>query len=97
MSKEKTTEEMIEEFLANGGKIEKIEYQEPEVKNTIGNINKKTPELMTLAEGQHMFTKKQKRRKKKKKVDLSGIDMSLIPEHLHDIVKKTSDISDNDK
>lgn len=84
----KTTEELIQEFLDNGGEIEKLDYVDPETKNIVGSTVKKVPQLMTLAEGEHMFGKKQKRRKKIKKQDFSGIDLSLIPEHLHHIINK---------
>ena len=84
----KTTEELIQEFLAKGGQIEKLEYIEPGKKQTVGSISNKTPQIMTLPEGADMFGKKQERKKKKKEVDLSNIDFSLIPEHLHDIIKK---------
>lgn len=85
---EKTTEELIKEFLDNGGKIEKLPPVEVDDKQVISSISpSKVPELMTLAEGEQMFGKKQKRKKKKKEPDYSGIDMSLIPEHLHEFIK----------
>lgn len=84
----KSTEEMIEEFLANGGVIEKLDPVEVEDKKVIGSTVKKVPELMTLAEGELMFGKKQTRKTKKKVPDFSGIDESLIPEHLHKFIKK---------
>lgn len=87
----KTTQELIEEFLANGGEIEKLDPVEVEDKKTIGSTVKKAPEIMTLAEGELMFGEKSKRRKKKKVPDYSGIDMSLIPEHLHKYIKKPAD------
>lgn len=83
----KTTEELIEEFLANGGEIEKLDPVEVEDSNPVGSTTKKIPELMTLAEGELMFGKKQKRTKKKEP-DFSNIDLDLIPEHLHHIIKK---------
>lgn len=84
----KTTEQLIEEFLANGGKIEKIPYVDPDNRETIGSTTKKVPQIMTLAEGEEMFGKKQQRKKKEKQEDFTGIDLDLIPEHLHHIIKK---------
>jgi hypothetical protein len=84
----KTTEQLIEEFLANGGEIEKLPYVDPETKHTVGSTTKKTPQIMTLAEGEEMFGKVKKRKKKIKEPDFSGIDLDLIPEHLHHIIKK---------
>ena len=84
----KTTEELIEEFLANGGEIEKLEAVEPEYKSIIGSTVKKTPELKTLAEGELLYGEKQKRRTKKKVPDFSGINLDLIQKHLHDFIKK---------
>lgn len=83
----KTTEELIEEFLANGGEIEKLDPVEVEDKKVIGSTVKKVPELMTLAEGELMFGKKQTRKTKKKEPDFSGINPELIPEHLHKFIK----------
>ena len=84
----KTTEQLIEEFLAKGGKIEKIPYVDPDNSQTIGSTNKKVPQIMTLAEGEELFGEKQKRKKKIKEQDFSSIDLDLIPEHLHHIIKK---------
>lgn len=84
----KTTEELIQEFLKNGGEIEKLDPVEVDDKQTIGSTVKKVPQIMTLAEGEHMFGKKQKRKTNNKKQDFSSIDIDLIPEHLHHIIKK---------
>lgn len=84
----KTDQELIEEFLARGGQIEKIENIEHVQKNTVGSINKKIPTLMTLAEGEDMFGEKNDREKKEKEPDYSDINISLIPEHLHKFLTK---------
>lgn len=86
----KTTEQLIEEFLANGGKIEKLSTVESSTRSVVGSTSKKTPELMTLAEGELMFGKKQERQKKEKEQDYSDIDLSLIPDHLHEFIKKSA-------
>lgn len=83
----KTTEQLIEEFLAKGGKIEKLDAIEPEWKNKVGSTTKKIPNLMTLPEGEFMFGRKQVKRKKIKKPDYSKINMDLIPNHLKKLLK----------
>lgn len=84
----KTTDELIKEFLDNGGEIEILDTVENEKKYVVGSTTKKIPELMTLAEGELMFGEKQKRKQKKKIPDFSNIDLSLIPDHLHHIINK---------
>lgn len=88
---DKTTEQLIEEFLSKGGEIEKIPYIRPEDKSTIGSTTKKITQIMTLAEGEELFGKKQERVKKIKDKDFSSIDLGLIPEHLHHFIKPVND------
>jgi hypothetical protein len=88
----KTTEELIEEFIKNGGQIETLEAIEPEHKKLVGfNIssNKDPVRLMSLLEGAELFTKKQK--VKKKKTKKLNIDMSLIPENIKNLLEKELD------
>lgn len=89
----KTNEELIEEFLKNGGEVEKLETIEPKSKTNVGSVSKKTAQLMTLPEGELMFgEKKEPREKKVKEVDYSGINADLIPEHLRKyMVSKTTE------
>ena len=82
MKKEKTHEEILEEFIAKGGIVEKIPYVEPKENRMIGSFSKKAPELLTLEEAELLYGQKQEKKKTIKKPDLSGIDMNLIPEHL---------------
>ncbi len=86
----KTTEEKIEEFLANGGKIEVLEPVEHEHPYVVRSTTKKVPELMTLPEAEHMFGKKQVKKKKVKVPDFSNINIDLIPEHLKGIITKAT-------
>jgi hypothetical protein len=83
---EKTDQELIEEFLARGGVIEKITHVEMQNRQVIGSTTKKTPNLLTLQEGEELFGEKQDRVKKEKVVDYSKINFDLIPEHLRDII-----------
>lgn len=79
--------ETIEEFLARGGQIEKVDnptFVKPKI---IGSVTKKQTSLMTLAEGELFFGEKGKRTKKVKETDYSGINFDLIPEHLKNIIK----------
>ena len=89
-------DELIKEFLENGGEIEKLPPQEYEQKYTIGSTVKKTPELKTLEEGRLLYTKKQVNKRKKKEVDLSDIDMSLIPDDLKQLVGYKDETKEDD-
>ncbi len=84
---EKTNEQLIEEFLANGGEIEVIPPVEPEESRMVRSTIKKVPEPMTLPEAEFMYGRKQVKKKKIKKPDFSNINMDLIPEHLREIIK----------
>ena len=87
----KTDQELLEEFLNAGGEVEALETIQPKSRTNVGSISKKTPTLITLAEGEELYGEKAERIKKEKEVDYSGIDLSLIPEHLHKfMVKKES-------
>lgn len=79
-------DKLIEDFLKNGGEVEIIPTPEYVGKYTVGSLNKKTPELKTLEEGRLLYTKSNKNKRKKKDIDFSDIDMSLIPDHLKEIV-----------
>ena len=89
----KTDEELIKEFLNNGGEVEKLETIELKSKTNVGSISKKTTQLLTLPEGELMYGEKKKPREKKiKEVDFSGINADLIPEHLRKyMVSKTTE------
>ena len=86
----KTTEELIEEFLANGGEVEVLDTIVPEDNRKVRSTQKKIPELMTLPQAEHMFGKKQVKRKKIKEPDFSNINIDLIPEHLRGIMKQSA-------
>lgn len=81
--------ETIEEFLARGGKIQKIDPQPIPDSTTIVKSTAKTPvKLQSLAEGAHFFAEKTKRTQPKKELDLTGIDMELLPDGLAEIFQK---------
>lgn len=86
----KTTQQLIDEFLTNGGKIEKLEPIEYEERHVVRSTVKKAPELMTLEEAENLFGKKQVKQKKVKVPDFSNININLIPEHLRGIIKQTA-------
>ena len=87
----KTTNELIEDFLANGGEIKKIPPEPYEVNNKVSSTAKKIPELKTLAEGEFLYGEKKKVRKKKTKPDYSEINMDLIPEHNKKLINYTKE------
>jgi hypothetical protein len=84
---EKTTQELIDEFLEKGGEIEVIPSISPEERHLIRSTAKKVPELMTLPEAELKFGKKQVKKKKIKIPDFSNINIELIPKHLRGIMK----------
>jgi hypothetical protein len=81
--------ETIAEFLARGGVIKRIEAQKPEDVNTLlKSTVAKTPQLYDLGDAAFYFPEEKKPRKRKKKeLDLSGINMALIPAHLRETLK----------
>lgn len=91
----KSTEELIQEFLDNGGEIEKLPPAEYEDKQTIGSTTKKVPDIKTLPEAELLYGKKQVKRKKQKKPDYSDINMDLIPDHIKKLLKvdKKADVT----
>ena len=84
----KTDQELIEEFFKNGGIIEKITHVEMQNRQIMSSTAKKTPNLLTLPEGEELFGEKQNRVKKEKIVDYSNINFNLIPEELKGLLDK---------
>lgn len=84
----KTDQELLEEFLNGGGTVETLETIEPKSRTNVGSISKKTPTLITLAEGEELYGEKAERIKKEKEADYSGINIDLIPEHLRVFMTK---------
>lgn len=92
MSNTKT--ETVEEFLARGGEIEKVEegisglpkeeQKEEEREVNVKNTTVGPVKIMTLEEGSLMFGKKIKRKKKAKIVDKKKIEeiASTLPEEV---------------
>ena len=86
--------ESIEQFLARGGKIEKVEAQEtPETKNVMTCASSTHPHLASLANGQILFAEKMKKRKvDKDKKFAEKLDKSSLPQDLIDKLKKAANI-----
>lgn len=90
MTKKLAKVESIKEFLARGGRIEKVVKEKPPeesliVRPTIAG----PPELYSLDEAQHFFgVKKKKKVKKDSKPDFSDIDRSIIPGSLQHIFEE---------
>lgn len=75
----------IDNFLNKGGVIETLPYIGPSSEKTVGTC-KKIPELKTLSEAELLYSKK-KIKKTTKKIDLEGIDMSVIPDSLKELLQ----------
>jgi hypothetical protein len=71
-----------QKYLEENGIIEKCKYNSnKETCQTIGNINGKPPELLTLAEGFDLFGKKKNRKTKTKTInteDLKDINCNVL-------------------
>lgn len=80
-------EQELKKFIEDGGEIEIIPAQEYENKQVVGSISKKIPELLTLDEGRSLYGQR-RQHNKDKKIDLSDIDMSLIPDEICKLVMK---------
>lgn len=78
--------ESVEEFLARGGKIEKLEDLSVIKDKPVGSVSKQKPQIMSLAEGELLYGEKGKRNKKVKEPDYSGINFDLIPENLRKLI-----------
>lgn len=83
--------ETIEEFLARGGKIQKVPYQEPEqkeapIRSTTGNTG--LPTIMSLPDGAHFFG--ETRKKKQTKEDfVNKVNKSNLPQSVIDSLTKS--------
>ena len=93
---EKTTEQLIQDFLAKGGQIEILPSAEYVDNSVIGNLNKRPVNLMALQEAELMFGERNNKEVKNKKQDYSSINMDLIPEHIKRLILSKSD-NDNTK
>lgn len=93
---EKTTEQLIQDFLAKGGQIEVLPSAEYVDNSVIGNLNKRPVNLMALQEAELMFGERNNKEVKIKKQDYSSINMDLIPEHIKRLILSKSD-NDNTK
>jgi hypothetical protein len=92
----KTKEQMIQEFLDNGGEIQKLPTVETKTSNVVGSLTKKQTTLLTLEEAESLYGEKSIREVKNKKPNISGINMELIPDHLKRLILSRQD-NDNTK
>ena len=81
------SDETTEEYLACGGKIEKLDMGGQLKNKPVGSVTKKQVNIMTLAEGELYFAEKSIRSKKVKVTDYSDINFDLIPTHLRELMK----------
>ena len=90
MSAKKTKQmkkETVEEYLARGGKVERLPYIPPERTGKYDKIHSAPPmpvHEMSLDEGAHFFAERPKRRVKKP--DYSSVDMELISDELKELL-----------
>jgi hypothetical protein len=82
--------ETVEEFLARGGKIERIppKVEEEEEAVVIKPSTLGPPTLYSLDEAQHFFGKKKVVKKKPKTPNFKNINKDILPESLHHLFKE---------
>ena len=87
--------ETAEEFLARGGQVEQLPVGADNSKSVVGSSVSKAVNLLTLSEAEELYGEKLKRNIKPKKIDVSNVDLSLIPEHIKRLIlsKVDSDIT----
>jgi len=81
--KVKYIEETMEEFLARGGEIKKVPYQNPEDKKELVRANSTgLPSIMSLSDGAHFFGETRKKKPTKedfaKKIGKSNLPQEII-------------------
>ena len=91
----KTTEQLIEEFLAKGGQVETLAAVEVVEKKMVNSITKRNVNLLSLQEAEGLFGQRNIKEPKVKKPDYSEINMDLIPDHLKRLIlsKEDNDIT----
>jgi len=89
--KEKTTEQLIKEFIAKGGKIQKLPTVDYEMSYKVKSTAKSVPELKTLSEGELLYGAQKRTNKKTKQPDYSSINMDLIPDNIKKLLKYNND------
>lgn len=83
MSEKVTKVETVEEYLARGGKITKLDYIPPKDKShTYSSPKSSATQLMTLEEGAFFYSEEATKEKPKKELNVDGIDLKQIPEHI---------------
>lgn len=83
--------ETMEEFLARGGKIQKIEYKTPEakgdlVRSSAGGTG--LPTIMSLSDGAHFFGETRKKKPTKEDFD-KKVNKSNLPQDVIDSLTKS--------
>lgn len=78
----KSNQQLIEEYFAKGGTVTRCPVVDEYKAQVTKSVNPGPAIILSLAEGDLFYGEKSKRIKKEKKPDLSGIDLSNIPEEL---------------
>ena len=81
--------ETVEEFLARGGQIEQVPYEQPEEEKEQVRSTTTTglPEIMTLSDGAHFFGETRKKKPTKKDF-LDKVKKSNLPQNVIDSLTK---------
>jgi hypothetical protein len=87
--------ETYEEFIARGGKVEKLPNMSQPLSSSMRTAQK-TVELKTLEEGEFLYGEKRAKKKAKKRFNVAHIDKSLLPKSLHYIFDSLSTLKDDE-
>lgn len=89
----KTKDELIQDFLDQGGVIEILPTVENVTKHVVNNLTKKQAGLISLAEAELFFGEKNDKKAKPKKSNIENINFDLIPEHIKNLILSKQEVS----
>jgi hypothetical protein len=89
----KTHDELIKDFLDQGGTIEVLPAVEVNTKEVVGNLTKKQANLISLADAELFYGEKNDKKAKPKKTNIENINFDLIPEHIKNLILSKREVS----
>jgi hypothetical protein len=89
----KTHDELIKDFLDQGGTIEVLPTVEVNTKDVVGNLTKKQASLISLADAELFYGEKNDKKAKPKKTNIENINFDLIPEHIKNLILSKQEVS----
>lgn len=93
----KDKDELIQDFLDQGGVIEILPTIETTTKNVVNSLTKKQVSLISLADAELFYGEKNSKTGKPKKASTENINFDLIPEHIKNLILSKQDASGETK